>query len=310
MRLRPPEWDWSFAEDGALALDRQGLWDDLPAAPPVRPGRELGLKAVQSSASVPPMSPRAPGQALRARRERRATHRARRFVGLGLLACVLVATALLTAFGSGPPAVVQNVFAPSKRLLPTGPPNPQIVALQGALRLQLPIAKSRVTAIGYHAVEGALALEPLGRQGNEGVFSRLARRLFGGSGGGLVWYQLPGGKGSPTAVLDVGASPGTDVYSPVDGTVVALTDYIVNNRPLGVRVDIRPAGAPSVLVSLTRLRPDPALSVGSSVAAATSRLGTVIDFSGVERQALARYTQDAGNHVSLQVRAAAALAIP
>jgi hypothetical protein len=62
-----------------------------------------------------------------------------------------------------------------------------------------------------------------------------------------------------------------------------------------------------VLVSLTRLRPDPALSVGSPVAAATSRLGTVIDFSGVEHQALARYTQDAGNHVSLQVRPAATL---
>jgi len=213
--------------------------------------------------------------------------------------------ALLTAFGSASPSAVQNVFAPSKRLLPTGPPKPHIVALQGSLRIQLPIAKSRVTAIGYHAVEGALALEPLGRQGNEGVFARLARRFFGSGGSGLVWYQLSGGKGSPTAALDVGAAPGTDVFSPVDGTVVGLTDYVVNNRTLGVRVDIRPVTAPSVLVSLTRLRPDPALSVGSSVAAATSRLGTVIDFSGVERQALARYTRDAGNHVTLQVRASA-----
>jgi hypothetical protein len=203
--------------------------------------------------------------------------------------------------------VVQSVLAPSKRLLPTGPPKPHIVAVQGAVRIQLPIAKSRVTAIGYHAVEGALALEPVGRQGNEGLFSRLARRLFGGGGSGLVWYQLPGGQGSPTAALDVGAAPGTDVFSPVDGTVVGLTDYVVNNRTLGVRVDIRPVTAPSVLVSITRLRPDPALSVGSSVAAATSRIGTVVDFTGVERQALARYTQDAGNHVTLSVRAATAL---
>jgi hypothetical protein len=255
------------------------------------------------------MSPRAPGPALRARRERRAVHRVRRFAGLGLLASILVATALLTAFGSGSPDAVRSVLAPSKRLLPSGPPKPQIVALQGALRIQLPIAKSRMTAIGYHAVEGALPLEPLGRQGNEGLFARFARRLFGSGGGGLVWYQLPGGKGSPTGALDVGAAPGTDVFSPVDGTVVGLTDYIVNNRALGVRVDIRPVSAPSVLVSLTRLRPDPALSVGSSVAVATSRLGTVIDFSGVERQALARYTQDAGNHVSLQVRPAATLSL-
>jgi hypothetical protein len=254
------------------------------------------------------MPPRASGQ-LRARRERRSVHRVRRFAGLGLLACVLVTTALLTAFGSGSPAAVRGVLAPSKRLLPSGPPKPQIVAFQGAVRIQLPIAKSRVTAIGYHAVEGALALDPVGRQGNEGLFARLARRLFGGGGGDLVWYQLPGGKGPATAALDVGAAPGTDVFSPVDGTVVGLTDYVVNNRTLGVRVDIRPASAPSVLVSLTRLRPDPALSVGSPVATATSRLGSVIDFSGVERQALARYTRDAGNHVSLQVRPAATLAL-
>ena len=236
-------------------------------------------------------------------------HRVRRFAGLGLLACVLIATALLTAFGSGSPDAVRGVLAPSKRLLPSGPPTRQIVAVQGSVRIQLPIAKSRLTAIGYHAVEGALPLEPLGRQGNEGLFARIARRLFGGGGGDLVWYQLPGGKGSPTAALDVGAAPGTDVFSPVDGTVVGLTDYVVNNRTLGVRVDIRPTSAPSVLVSLTRLRPDPALSVGSPVAAATSRLGTVLDFSGVERQALARYTQDAGNHVTLLVRPAATLSL-
>jgi hypothetical protein len=255
------------------------------------------------------MPPRPPGQALRLRRQRRPAHRVRRFAGLGLLASVLVATALLTAFGSGSSRTVQGVLAPSKRLLPSGPPKPQIVAFQGALRIQLPIAKSQMTAIGYHAVEGALAFEPLGRQGNEGLFSRLARRLFGGGGGGLVWYQLAGGKGSPTAALDVGAAPGTDVFSPVDGTVVGLTDYVVNNRTLGVRVDIRPASAPSVLVSLTRLRPDPALTVGSSVAAATSRLGTVLDFSTVERQALARYTRDAGNHVTLTVLPAGALGL-
>jgi hypothetical protein len=31
----------------------------------------------------------------------------------------------------------------------------------------------------------------------------------------------------------------------------------------------------------------------------------VIDFSGVEQQSLARYTQDAGNHVAIQTYSAA-----
>jgi hypothetical protein len=255
------------------------------------------------------MPPRAQGIA-RVRAERRAAHRARRFAGLGLLACVLVLTAALTAFAPEEPQA-NAVLAPPSRLLPAGPPHSQIVAFQGALRIQLPIPQSRVTAIGYHAAgDSALALEPVGRQGNQGAFARLAGRIFGGDSSGLVWYQLSGGSGPQTSALDVGAAPGTDVYSPVDGTIVGITDYVLSGRTYGVRLEIRPVNAPSVLVSLTRLRADPALSVGSSVAAGTSKIGTVLDLSRVERQALARYTQDAGNHVSLEVHPAAALSLP
>ena len=42
----------------------------------------------------------------------------------------------------------------------------------------------------------------------------------------------------------------------------------------------------------------------------SAKVGTIIDFSQVEQQALARYTQDAGNHVSIELHPAAALAIP
>jgi hypothetical protein len=49
--------------------------------------------------------------------------------------------------------------------------------------------------------------------------------------------------------------------------------------------------------------------VGSAVTAGTSKVGTVVDLSRVERQALARYTQDAGNHVTLQVFQAATLTL-
>jgi hypothetical protein len=61
---------------------------------------------------------------------------------------------------------------------------------------------------------------------------------------------------------------------------------------------------------MTHLRSDPALTVGAAVTAGSSKIGTVLDFSRAERQALARYTQDAGNHVSLEVHPAATLAIP
>ena len=46
------------------------------------------------------------------------------------------------------------------------------------------------------------------------------------------------------------------------------------------------------------------LSVGSNVAASETPLATVIDLTGVERQSLAQFTNDAGNHVTIQLRAA------
>ena len=100
------------------------------------------------------------------------------------------------------------------------------------------------------------------------------------------------------------------MYAPVDGTVLALTPNIVNGRQFGSQIDVEPTGAPSLVVSLTHLKRDPALAVGDTIAAGTTKLGAVLDFSHVEEQALARYTQDAGNHVELEVHDASSVATP
>jgi hypothetical protein len=233
-------------------------------------------------------------------------HRARRLIVLTVVTGALLGTLLITAFGQGATREPSQALpGPASRLLPVGPPTPLTIALHSGLRIQLPIAQSRVTAIGYHSSgDGALPLTPFGRQGNEGALARLAHKIFGGGGGGFVYYQLSGGD---TAVLDVGALPGTDVYAPVDGTIVGISDYILDGRAYGSRVDIQPSAAPSLVVSLTHLTPDPALTVGSTIAASSTKVGRIVDLSGVETQALSRYTQDAGNHVSIELRAAANL---
>ncbi len=238
---------------------------------------------------------------------RRARRRALLIVfGLGLFAVLLFA-----AFRPGTtPIVGTGVPASASRLLPAGPPQPLVIAVQGALHLQLPVNERKVTAIGYHgAGDDALPLSPIGRQANEGLLSRVVHRIFGGGGGGVAYYQLGGGSGPSTGSLNVGAVPGTDVYTPVDGTVVGLRGYILDGKTYGSIVDIQPAGAPSVVVSITHIQADPALTVGSPVAAATSKIGTILDFSGVERLALARYTQDAGNHVAITVRSSATISL-
>lgn len=240
------------------------------------------------------------------RREVRAARRARRFALLTLLAIVLVIALLLSAFGGSgrsiaPLAMVDAAVSKQTK------PFPQIVALHGVVRIQMPIVQSQATAIGYHATaDQAMPLSPIGRQGNEGVLQRVFHKIFGGGGGHPTWYQLGGGA---TSALDVGGAPGTSVFAPVDGTVVGVTPFIVAGHRFGSRIDIQPQSAPSLVVSLTQLRADPSISVGTNVVSGATRIGVVVDLAKVERQALARYTNDSGNHVTIELRPAASLVL-
>ena len=102
-------------------------------------------------------------------------------------------------------------------------------------------------------------------------------------------------------MLDVGAAPGTDVYAPVKGSVVAVSDIIVGGKRVGSRIDLRPSESPSVMVSVMNVRPDPSIAVGTPVLAASSKLGTAVDVASVEKQALAAHAPDGGNNVSISV---------
>jgi hypothetical protein len=311
------EEDWEFPTQGALALvpePARPLAETPEASEPV----PFGLKALATFVTVPRMATtEAPGFAARARQRQRdearaKARRARRTAALVVIACGCLVALLLTAFGRGDAAVPTITGpAPASRLLPAGPPRPQIVATQESLRIQLPIDQSRVTAIGYHASgTQALPLEPVGTQANAGLVERIFRRLFGSSGSDVHYYMLEGGVGAETGGLDVGAPVETDVYAPVDGSVIAITDNVVNGTVYGVRIDIQPSGSPGVVVSLSNLRADPALTVGSTVSSGTTKIGRVIDLSGVERAGLARYTQDNGQHVHIEVQPATSLTTP
>ena len=294
--------EWTFEVDGALAL---------------QPEVSDGLKDPPRFVSVPRMvESQAQGvlaaRALQREQIRARARRSRRTAALLVVALVSLVTLLLTAFGTGNVASLpEGGPAPAGRLLPAGPPRAQVVAMQDTLRIQLPINQSRVTAIGYHASgTTTLPLQPVGSQANASLFGRIVQRLFGQSGSGIRYYLIDGGVGPQTGGVDIGAPVQTDVYAPVDGTVIAISDQVVNGRAYGVRIEIQPSGDPDVVVALTNLRPDPALTVGSTVSAGRSKIGRLIDLSSVEQAALARYTHDKGQHVHIEVHAASSLATP
>ena len=310
-RLRPPAWEWSFELDGALALD-----PDPWAEPADRPRLSLlgatRLNHPGDSATVPRMSP---PPARGRRNQSRSRHRARerrlrRLAALTLVIGVVAVVVLLSAFGGSAAPARAIAPASASRLIPVGPPTLETVAKVGALHLQLPVSQARVTALGFQGgTEGALGLDPVGSQANQGLLRRLVRSITGSSSSGPRWYQLPGGLGPATSALDVGAPSGTDVFSPVDGSVVAIEPVIIDGSRLGSTIEIQPTGQASLVVDVSHVRVDPALLVGSPVTAGGTRLGSLVDFSHAERQALARYTNDAGNHVVVEVHPSAALSV-
>jgi hypothetical protein len=262
------------------------------------------LKREEAFATVPRMSPPVTNRRTRAshRRHLERERRLRRLAVLIVVVAIALVTLLLSAFGGSGTPVQQAAPASATRLLPAGPPQPEIVARLSALHLQLPISQSRVTAIGYQGgTEGAIALAPLGTQVNQGLLKRVVHKIFGGSSGRPRWYQLPGGEGPGSSAIDV--------YSPVDGMIVSIEDVVLNGRTYGSRIDVQPSGAPSLVVTLSHVRVDPSLAVGSPVTSGGSKLGSVVDFSRGEHQALSRYTNDSGNHVVVEVHPAATLSL-
>ncbi len=228
---------------------------------------------------------------------------------LGVVVLAIFIVLIVAAFSSSVPSF-QESLPKGSTTDPNGPPLAMIVATQGSLHLYLPISEGAVTALGYHGTDGtSLPLQPVGRQANEGVLTRIVHSLFGGGETGPTYYELGGGQGSGTGALDVGAPAGTDVYSPVDGTVVSIESFVLDGKKYGNTLEIQPSQEPSVVVGVTRLRADPSLTVGEPVLTGKSKIGTVIDLSGVEKQTLASVAHDAGNHVTMEVDPAPTLPI-
>jgi hypothetical protein len=247
-------------------------------------------------------SPRSRQAARLRERRRRAQRRARLLVLLTAVGVLGLVTLFLTAFGSGssaPPAQPITLASPADAQALRPPP--RVLATIGNLHIQLPVAAAALTAIGFHGMsDGSLSLQPVGRQANAGILARLWHRIAGSGNDSTRWYQLQGSTAG-TNELDVGTAPGNDVYAPVQGTVVAVSDLVIGGREVGSRIDLRPSRSPSVMVSVLHVKPDPAITVGSPVLAASSKLGTAVDLASAEKQALASHAAHGGNNVSIVV---------
>ena len=139
-----------------------------------------------------------------------------------------------------------------------GAPGRTVLATIGNLHIQLPVAAASLTAIGFHgANDGSLSLQPVGRQANAGMLARLWRRIAGSGSDSPRWYQLEGAT-QGTNMLDVGAPPGRTSTRPCRARSSQSATSSSAGRNVGSRIDLRPLGAPSVMVSRpATCEPDP-----------------------------------------------------
>ena len=147
--------------------------------------------------------------------------------------------------------------------MPSPPPRPLKLASRGPVILYVPIDRARITSILYHQMGGGdtLDLTPSGNLLNAGIIDRIERQIIGSTATGPDYFIASGS----TASVDVGAGAGTQVYSPVNGTIVSITPMILNGAAWGAQLSIQPQSDPGVVVVVSHISADPSLRIGQQV---------------------------------------------
>lgn len=173
-----------------------------------------------------------------------------------------------------------------------------VVATVGDVEILLPVALADTTAIGYHAADraGSLPFSPRGERVSGGGLAQRLTDLFK-SGGGLAYYLMgEGDDASATGALDIGAIPGAEIFSPVDGKVVAIESTLIADKYEDVEVQIQVADDPTLLLVVSHVV-ETAVQLGDGVTQGDTLLGRVREYPPSVEQELCRFTSDAGDHV-------------
>src|SRR5215211_1575683 len=223
-------------------------------------------------------------------------YKRRRFMAISLL--VLGAVALVVAM-----FVQTRAADTAERAVPIDPNNagPDTVLAEAAgVGISTPIRPASLSGLGYHPEGESLAtMKPRGKNLSANAFLGLLSK--GETPEQIHYYVMDaaGREGPQTGALDVGATTGTTVYTPVTGTVTAIRpDPMVENANV---VEVKPDANPNVRVNVSLVQSDGNAGVNDYVTAGITELGTVTDSAEVLDPQLSSYTTDAGNHVTVSV---------
>ena len=200
-------------------------------------------------------------------------------------------------------AAFAQTSAAEDQALPIDPNSAEtdtVLAEAAGLPISSPVRPEEITGLGYHPEgESLVKMSPRGENLSVNVFLGLVSA--GTTPEKIRYHVMPPASrlGSHTGALDVGAEAGTTVYSPVDGTVVAIRpDPVLQD---GAQVgEIKPVDAPQMRVSVSLVGDiDGEVGPKAPVTAGITALGSVADSAKVLKPQLAGYTSASGNHVTV-----------
>lgn len=179
-----------------------------------------------------------------------------------------------------------------------------VFATCGGVRLRLPVDMRVVTMLGFHQAtsDNARQLTPVvvekPRYGSFPIdgFAPVTKRRVPTH----LLYRT-GRSGTPDRACDVGAPAGTAVIAPVSGTVTELKHYSLYKVTPDVEVHIQPDGADGLEIVMIHVD-GVSVREGQRVEAGLTRIGRVRRLSNIlTTMQLSYYTQEAGDHVHVQV---------
>lgn len=227
-------------------------------------------------------------------------------LGLGVIAWMLTWDAPDPVSAEAAPVAAP---APEPERIPT----PRFANV-GTIDMYLPIDPSAITALAFHQASGdrAQSMSALVPDiaADDADPETLATRMAAAADSDDIWGGVclrlwrSGRGGEPDTAADVGATPGTDVFAPVTGTVVEVRPYLLYEKHDDIEIHIRPDGGDDLDVVLIHVS-DPSVVAGDRVTGGVTRIAAIRQMSGVIELQLAGYTGDGGDHVHVQVNTAA-----
>jgi len=180
-----------------------------------------------------------------------------------------------------------------------------VMATADNLKLYLPIARDKLTAIGYHEAWSpqSVILEPKGTEVNTKKLKTLkgfleTKEKYKGLIYSLMWRGYR--SGPIRSSIDVGAKAGTLTYSPIGGKVVMIRKYKLYGRYPDNEVHILPEGFKDrhlIIIHVYDIKVKP----GDKVVAGLTPIARITKFSKVFKQQLSDYSKEAGDHAHYQI---------